>query len=412
MSQPSASSLGFRGLLATGVTPQHLELEGGPLVIERAEGVFVQDESGRRYLDAFAGYWTASIGYGRKRVADAVGAQLAKMNYTPLDWRAHRPALELADALLARTPRMRRVFLCSGGSEAVDTALKLARLWGARQHPSRETLLFRRGSYHGATMGAASVTGFDSLRKPFAPLMGGTQEITGTLSADDALGSLALIAEPIVAATGVQIPDSNYWPSVTAALKTAGALLISDEVLTGVGRTGRWLASEHYGLQPDFVVLAKGLSGGYAPMGAVLISDRVAEMFEEEPIEHGFTFGGHPAGCAASLETLKIIDEENLIEQAEVQGGKIRAGLESIAKRLSGFGSVSGIGLLYSMGHSVPSEDRQALRSALLDAGIIPYVEEGAIGIAPALSISDAEVSELLERLEAGLTAFVGGTRG
>ncbi len=412
MNSPSSTSLSSRGLLATGVTPRHLELEGGPLVIARAEGVYVEDEGGRRFLDAFAGYWTASIGYGRKRVADAVGAQLAKMNYTPLDWRAHRPALELAETLLARTPGMRRVFLCSGGSEAVDTALKLARVWGARQKPGRETILFRRGSYHGATLGAASVTGFQSLRSPFAPLLGGTREIAGSLSPDEALGALAMIAEPICAATDVRMPEETYWPGVSATLDSVGALLIADEVLTGVGRTGRWLASEHYGLTPDFVVLAKGLSGGYAPMGAVLISDRVAEVFEEEPIEHGYTFGGHPAGCTASLETLKIIDEENLIAQAEIQGAKIRAGLETIASRVEGFGPVSGVGLLYSLGHAVSGEDRQALRGALLSAGIIAYVEEGAIGIAPALSITDSEVEELLSRLEAGLTAFGAGSHG
>ena len=412
MESAAAASRNDSGLLATGVTPRHLELEGGPLVIERAEGVFVTDEKGRRYLDAFAGYWTTSVGYGRKRVADAVGAQLAKMNYAPLDWRAHRPALDLAQSLLSRTPGMRRVFFCSGGSEAVDTALKLARLWGSRQQPSRETILFRRGSYHGATLGAASVTGFEALRTPFGPLLGGTREIIGVPKPEDALGALVLIAEPIAAATDVQVPCADYWPSVAAELNSSGMLLICEEVLTGVGRTGRWLASEHYDLHPDIVVLAKGLSGGYAPIGAVLISDRVAEVFADEPIEHGFTYGGHPAGCTAALETLKIMDEENLIQHAQTQGAKIQAGLEEIAKRLEGFGPVRGLGLLWSLGHSVAGEDLLALRSTLVGAGIIAYVEQGAIGIAPALSITDSEVSELLTRLESGLTVFAGGPRG
>jgi adenosylmethionine-8-amino-7-oxononanoate aminotransferase len=411
----TASSL-RAGLLATGVTPRHLELEGGPLVIERAEGVFVRDEKGRDYLDAFAGYWTASIGYGRKRVAEAVGRQLETMNYAPLDWRAHRPALALAEELLKRTPGMARVFLCSGGSEAVDTALKLARLWGGLQRPRRETLLFREGSYHGASLGAASVTGFDSLRTPFEPLLAGTRKIDDPLSEDavaaaiedEGAHGLALIAEPVRAAGRVEVPSEGYWPRVSRALEAAGDLLISDEVLTGVGRTGRWLAGPEFGLKPDMIVLAKGLSGGYAPMGAVLISERVASAFENEPLEHGYTYGGHPAGCVASLETLKIIEEENLYENARLQGVRLRAGLERVASRFEGFGPVSGLGLLYSIGHPVEGEEKTSLRASLQEAGLLAYVEEGALGIAPALSVSSAEIDELLVRLENGLERFLG----
>ena len=409
-----------RGLLSTGVTPGHLDLEGGPLVIERAKGVFVYDASGREYLDGFAGYLTSSVGYGRSRIAEAVGAQLAKMNYAPLDWRAHRPALKLAETLLARSPDMARVFLCSGGSEAVDTALKIALLWGARQRPRRRDIVFRRGSYHGATLGATSVTGFPSLREPFGSLFPGAREVEEpllaaavirTLDAGDGPG-LALLAEPVCAAMRVEIPPVNYWPVVSAALAERGMLLISDEVLTGVGRTGDWLAGKAFGLAPDLVVLAKGLSGGYAPLGAVMVSARVAAIFEEEAFEHGFTFGGHPSGCAAALETLKIIDEENLYANAARQGLRLRAGLERVTGKFDGFGSVAGLGLLCSIATAIHGEEKTALRAAFLSSGLIAHVEEGAVMFGPALSATDGEIDELAQRFEAGLKAFAGGGHG
>lgn len=409
-----------RGLLPTGVTPGHLDLEGGPLLIERANGVFVVDAAGKEYLDGFAGYLTSSVGYGRARVAEAVAAQLTKMNYAPLDWRAHRPALELVEALLARTPSMARVFLCSGGSEAVDTALKLAMLWGARQTPRRRTIAFRAGSYHGATLGATAVTGFPTLRTPFEPLLPAAREAGEALSVDSVLRALdagddpglALIAEPVSASARVEIPPAAYWRRVGAGLKERGALLISDEVLTGVGRSGAWLAGPGFGLEPDIIVLAKGLSGGYAPLGAVLVSARVAEMLEDEAFEHGFTFGGHPAGCTAALETLKILDEEELCANASRQGERLRAGLERVAGGFDGFGPVEGFGLLYSVGTAVEGDGKTALRSAFLENGLIAHVEEGSISFGPALSVSEGEIDELLLRFERGLRAFAGGSRG
>ncbi|MBI5594638.1 MAG: aspartate aminotransferase family protein [Elusimicrobia bacterium] len=328
-------------LLTTGAA-----LDAGPLlVIDRARGAFVWDEAGRRYIDALSGCWCVPVGYGRPEVVGRLAAQLRRVSYTPLDWRSHRPALELADALVEKAPKgLERVFFCSGGSEGVATALKLARLSGrSRTGDSRTVFMYRRGSYHGATLGATSVTGFEELRRGLGPLLPDTLEVEPPDCASCPFGAspercglqcagaveeaikrlgpgrlAAMVAEPVAAAGRVQVPPAGYWPRVAAALRGAGALLILDEVLTGLGRTGRWFAAEHWGIQPDILVVGKGLAGGVAPLGAVLMTRQVSELFRSEPFAHGFTFGGHPASCAAALATLQLLG--GLIGSVEARG--------------------------------------------------------------------------------------------
>ncbi|TPW21826.1 MAG: class III aminotransferase [Elusimicrobia bacterium] len=401
--QRPAAPPSSRALLATGVTPRRLAEAGGPLVLESAEGAWVTDVSGKRYLDAASGYFTASVGYGRSSVAAAVAAQLERLSYAPLDWRAHGPALELAEHLLALAPGMERVFFCSGGSEAVDTALKLARLTQRREGGARTEILYRPGSYHGATLGATSVTGLDELRAPYGPLLGGVRAVERPED-PAALGqAAAFIAEPVPAANRVRVPKPGFWPAVRRATDTSGALWIADEVLTGIGRTGRWLALEHWECRADLVLLGKGLSGGYAPLAAVLVGPRVAAALEDEPFDHGYTFGGHPASCAAALEVLRIIEAEGLIEASARQGASLLRGLKALAARLPGAGPVEGLGLLASVGLRLDGAARQRLERALLRRGLIAYVSEEGVTLAPPLNFSDAELASALERLEEGL---------
>lgn len=403
---PPASS---RAILATGVTPRRLAEGGGPLVLDSAKGAWVTDVAGRRYLDAAAGYFTASVGYGRPSVAEAVARQLERLSYAPLDWRAHGPALELAKLLLARAPGMERVFFCSGGSEAVDTAIKLARLTMLREGSARTDILFRPGSYHGATLGATSVTGLEELRAPYGPLLGGVRPVERPEDPRALGNAAALILEAVPAASRVRVPAPKVWPAVRRAADAAGTLLVADEVLTGVGRTGRWLALEHWACRADIVTVGKGLSGGYAPLAAVLVGPRVAAALEDKAFDHGYTFGGHPASCAAALEVLRIISEEGLVEASARQGASLLRGLKALAARVPSAGPVEGLGLLASLGLKLGGADRLRLERALLHRGLIAYVSEEGVTVAPPLNVTDAELASVLERLEQGLYDFASG---
>ena len=309
-------------------------------------------------------------------------------------------------SVLALAPGMERVFFCSGGSEAVDTALKLARLTQRREGKSRTELLYRPGSYHGATLGATSVTGLDELRAPYAPLLGGVRAVERPEDPAAFGQAAAFIAEPVSAANRVRVPEPAFWPAVRRAADAAGALWIADEVLTGIGRTGRWLALEHWGCRADIVTVGKGLSGGYAPLAAVLVGPRVAAALEDEALDHGFTFGGHPASCAAALEVLRIIDAEGLVAAAELRGAALLRGLKALARRVPAAGPVEGLGLLASLGLRLDGAARPRLERALLRRGLIAYVSEEGVTLAPPLNVSDAELASALERLEEGLRDF------
>lgn len=377
-------------LLTTGAA-----LDGDALlVLERARGTGVWDAAGRRYTDALSGYWCAPLGYGPPAPVRAAAAQLRRLSYAPLDWRAHRPALALAEALRARGPRgTARVFFCSGGSEGVDTALKLARLFAHRRGERRRTvLLARRGSYHGATLGATAVSGFPELGAGVGPLVGDTAFVDAPDDAGAVEAALArhegrvaaFIAEPVQAAGRVRVPCAGYWPRVAAAVRRAGALLILDEVLTGVGRTGTFLAAERFGIEPDLLVLGKGLAGGVVPLGAVLVSGRVAECLRARPFDHGYTFQGHPAACAAALAVLEGVDA--VLPAVARKGAVLRAALERACGR---HGRVEGLGLLYSVGLELGGERRRRVRARTLESGLLCGVESDALQFAPALTMPE-----------------------
>lgn len=380
------------------------------MVLARAQGVFVWDAAGRRYLDGLSGYWCAPLGYGRRDIAARVAAQLRLLSYAPLDWRAHPPALELAQALLARAPKgLSRVFFCSGGSEAVETALKIARLYAFERGETKRTVfLSRRGSYHGAAYGATSVGGFSELKRGLGPLVPDVVEVGSPGRAEAvvaALGRLdgrvaAFIAEPVCAAGRVHVPPEGYWPRVARAVREAGALLILDEVLTGLGRTGTWFAAEHWGLEPDLLVLGKGLSGGYAPLGAVLVSERVAETFRNRPFDHGYTFQGHPAACVAGLATLKGLAAA--LPAAAQGAAALRRDLERIAP-----GRVAALGHLASVAVELDEPTRKRLRALTLEEGLICGVEADALQLAPALTATERQLAAIVSAAGRALARLV-----
>jgi putrescine---pyruvate transaminase len=317
----------------------------GARVITKADGVWLTDSEGNRILDGMAGLWCTAVGYGRDEIVDAVAAQMRELPFYNVFFQTtHPPVVELSELLAELTPpQFNRFFYCSSGSEANDTIFRLVTYyWQLLDQPRRNVIVSRRGAYHGSTVAAAAVGGFDPMHAQpglpvgnvfHAPRPGwwstggdlspeefGKKTARETLALIDGIGVnrvAAFIAEPLMGAGGVIIPPDSYWPELWAGLKARGVLLISDEVICGFGRTGNWFGCETYGTTPDFMTMAKALTSGYVPMGAVAVSDRIAEVLIEKGDEftHGYTYAGHPAAAAAALVNLRILRDEKLVER-------------------------------------------------------------------------------------------------
>ena len=317
----------------------------GTRVITAAKGVYLTDSEGHQILDGMAGLWCTAIGYGREDIADAVARQIKELTYYNTFFQsAHPPVIETASLLAQLTPaHINRFFFTSSGSESNDTILRMVGYyWALQGMPHRNVIVSRKGAYHGSTVAASAVGGFGSMHaQPGLPVGNifhapcpawwaeggnlspedfGVKVANDTLALIDGIGVervAAFIGEPIMGAGGVVIPPDTYWPTLSAGLKQRGVLLISDEVICGFGRTGNWFGCETYGTQPDFMTMAKALTSGYIPMGAVGVADHVADVLTEmgEEFTHGYTYSGHPAACAAALVNLNILRDEKLVER-------------------------------------------------------------------------------------------------
>lgn len=306
---------------------------GGVETVEwEAEGVVVRDVHGREYLDFSGGPAVFALGHRHPRVVQAVVEQIHRM---PMSVRAmpRRPEAELAALLAELTPGdLRYSFFCNSGAEAVEGALKLARIATGRPH-----FVATEGAFHGKTFGALSATGRDKYRRPFEPLVPGFRHVP--FGDADALAEAvdeqvaAVIVEPIQGEGGVRVPPDDYLPRVREICDRAGALLILDEVQTGLGRTGRLFACEHWDVVPDVLTLAKALGGGVMPIGAFVARPHLWEAFSQDPYLHSSTFGGNPSACAAGVATLRVLVEENLPERAARMGEVLLAGLREVAAR-------------------------------------------------------------------------------
>lgn len=347
-----------------------------PLLIERADNCYVWDSDGNRYLDAMAGLWCVNVGYGRKTIADAVYAQMQKLPYCPLT-QTHLPAAELAERLAGLLPKgLDRVFFTNSGSEAIETALKMARQCARQTHPgqSRYKIIARHRAYHGFTMGAASATGQIARKQAFEPLVPGFLHVPPpdhlrcgfcssgpacTLACADEFERMirmegpetvaAVIVEPVIGGGGVFPAPDGYLARLRKICDRHGVLLILDEVITGFGRTGTLFAFEQAGIAPDILVVAKGITSGYLPLGATVANERVFEAFlsDKNPaakFTHLSTFGGHPCSCAAAIANLDILCGERLWESSAAVGSHLLARLREIDDPR--IGEIRGRGLL------------------------------------------------------------------
>lgn len=303
------------------------------LVITAGDGAWVTTEDGQRLLDLPAGLWYANVGHGRARIADAAAAQIRTLEtYHLFGAHANKPALELAERVSALLPiDDASIFFTSGGSDSVDTACKLARrYWNVLGKDTKKTILSRRGGYHGLHGFGTSIAGLDFNREGYgtASLIPDTArvpqtDLAGTAEVIDRLGPeniAAIVVEPVIGTGGVVPPPEGYLPGLAALARKHDILLIADEVITGFGRTGHWFGCTRWGIEPDIITMAKGITSGYLPLGAVGIAPRVAEPFfigADAPIfRHGLTYSGHATACAVASANLDIIEEENLVRRA------------------------------------------------------------------------------------------------
>jgi adenosylmethionine-8-amino-7-oxononanoate aminotransferase len=345
-----------------------------PFVLVRGEGSTVWDDQGKEYLDLLAGIYSVNAGYGRRRIVEAMTAQAELLPFVNPFGYTSVPAAVLADRLgdLAPLGGDARVFFTSGGSESVESALKLAKQYQTvRGFPHRWKTISRRVAYHGTTMGALSVNGLTSARAPFGPLVPGARHApmshryrcpyckdapACTLMCYDEIERLiefegpdqvaAIITEPIQNAGGCIPPGSmDYFQKIRQLCDQTGILMIMDEVICGFGRLGELFGSTYFGVEPDVITTAKGITSSYAPLGAVLVRKSVADAFGENAFQHGLTFGGHPVSCAAALANLDIMLEEDLPGRARETGAYLRGELEAALGNHPNVGDIRGAGL-------------------------------------------------------------------
>jgi beta-alanine--pyruvate transaminase len=416
------------------------QFKKAPRLLSRASGMHYWDVSGREVLDAVAGLWCVNAGHNRPRITAAIQAQAAEMDFAPPFQMGHPKAFELAERVAALAPAgMGKVFFANSGSEAVDSALKMALAYHrVRGEGTRTRLLGRDRGYHGVNFGGISVGGMIGNRKTFGLAVAGTDHIRHThdparnafsngqpahgaefaddldklVALHDASNIAAVIVEPIAGSTGVLIPPAGYLQKLREICTKHGILLIFDEVITGFGRTGNAFAAQTFGVTPDMITCAKGLTNGAVPMGAVIVKNEIHDAFmvgAEHLIEfpHGYTYSGHPLACAAGIGTLDTYAEESLLTRA---GGDIAAYFAAGVHSLQGephvidvrnFGLVGGIEL-----QGIAGEPTKRAFSVFLDCweqGLLIRTTGDTIALSPPLIIERAHVDRLIETIRTAL---------
>lgn len=415
----------------------------GTRIIERAEGVYIYDSTGKKYLDAFAGLWCVNVGYGRQSIADAAYRQMQELPYyNSFFGTTTPPATLLAQKIASHAgDRLKRVFFTNSGSEATDTWFRMARVyWKALGKPEKTQVIARKNGYHGSTVAGASlggmklmheqgnlpIEGIHHIGQPYWYAEGGDLspaefglKVARELEAKiDELGEdrvAAFVAEPIQGAGGVIIPPETYWPEIARICKAKNILLVVDEVICGFGRLGEWFGHQYYGVEPDLAPIAKGLSSGYLPIGGVLVSDRVADVMVGElgDFYHGFTYSGHPVSAAAALENIRIIEEEGLVERVRDDIGLYFASVWKSLEDHEVVGQAESVGLMGGLQlaadkatrrrYAKPDDIGTLVRNHCVENGLIMRATGDRMLASPALTISGLEVDEMIDKLRRAL---------
>jgi putrescine aminotransferase len=401
------------------------KVDGHEFVLVRGEGCRVWDADGAEYLDGTAGLWFANVGHGRAEIADAVATQLRTLAaHHIFGDQANVPALELAARVADLAPIADAVvFFGSGGGEAIDTAAKIARrYWVLTGQPQRTVIVSRRFAYHGTNAYGTSLSGIPAVREGFGTLVEGVAEVAhddpGELARTlDVLGdrAAAFLGEPMIGAGGAIPPPDGYWPEVERICRERGVLLIADEVITGFGRLGRWFGCERYGFTPDLMTCAKGISSGYMPLGAVVVSDHVRAPFWEEsaaPFVHGGTYAGHPAACVAGLVNIDILEREQLIDRAAALEPVLRNLLAPLLE-LPGVAEVRSAGLAGAVEIDAgllaehPAAGAAVVAAARRNGVITRLLRGVALQVSPPLVVTENELVAIVDGLAAAVRETV-----
>jgi putrescine---pyruvate transaminase len=410
------------------------EVDGNELVIDRAEDVWVYDEAGRRYLDGCGSLWYANAGHGREEIAAAVAEQLRELDaYQTFGELANRPALELADRLAELAPvDDARVFLASGGGDAIDTAAKISRLhFHLRGEPRRTYLISRAHGYHGTHGFGTSIAGIEANASGWGPLLAHTAvvEHDSVEALERELHRLgpenvaAFFCEPVIGAGGVRLPPDGYLEGAARVCAEHGVLFIADEVICGFGRLGAWFGVQRWqGLRPDLITFAKGVTSGYLPVGGVIASGEVAAPFWDNGgamFRHGATYAGHPACCAAALANLDVLEREGLVTRALELEGELAAVLapleenDHVAEVRAGLGLIAGVELAPEVLGADPGAVATVVRAAR-DHGVLVRALVSSVAVSPPLTVQGehlALIGESLARAFDALSKPVAGTR-
>jgi 4-aminobutyrate---pyruvate transaminase len=422
--------------------------EDGPVIMARGKGIHVWDEDGREYIEAVAGLWCAALGFDNERLAKAAYDQMRTLPfYHSFTAKSHGPLIELSEMLVSRAPvPMARVIFANSGSEANDTAIKMAWYYNnALGRPQKKKIVGRLKGYHGITVASASLTGLPVNHRSFdLPLPGFVHTITphfyhGALEGEseeafatrcaDELDKLilaegpdtvaAMFAEPIMGAGGVIVPPRDYFPKIQAVLKKHDVLFVADEVICGFGRTGHYWGCQTFGIQPDIITCAKALSASFLPISATMVNDRVfqalaAESHKIGTFGHGYTYSGHPVPAAVAVETLKIYDEINIADHARTVGAHMQAELRRRFEGHELVGEVRGVGLIGAVELVADKAAHRNFDPALKMGGRLGKLAEAhgvisralsndTLAFSPPLIITEAEVTEMLNRFERAL---------
>lgn len=381
----------------------------------RGDGALVYDSDGREYVDGMAALWYCAIGHGRRRMAEAIAAQASTLaGYSTFDPFTNPPADALAECLVSIAPMPgSRVFYTSSGSEAVDTAMKLARLAHVQAgHPERTLIISRQRGYHGTTYGGTSAQGIPLNREGYGPLVpdvvqvpADDSEALATLMSERGPTIAAVLVEPVQGAGGVFPPTEGYLEEVRRLCDRHGAFLIFDEVISGFGRLGHWFGAHRFGVRPDLVSFAKAVTSGYVPLGGVFVGPMVRAALEADPnffLRTGFTYSGHPTACVAALTNIDIIESESLVERASHVGSRLSAGLRALAD--DGLvASVRGDGAVWAVAQH-PDRDPVVVRDRMLDLGVITRaVGTDTNTFCPPLVVTDAQIDRIVDTLATAL---------
>ncbi|MFZ0323962.1 MAG: aspartate aminotransferase family protein [Actinomycetes bacterium] len=404
------------------------------VIMTRGSGCTLFDVQGREYLDATGGLWLAQIGHGREEIASVAAEQIKTLEYFTSFWEfSNDKAIALATRLADLAPAsLNHVYFTSGGSEGNEAAIKMARYFHFRNdQPDRNWIIARRNSYHGIAYGGGSASGFDVYHEGFGPMLPHVEHVSpawpyrselydGQDPTDFLIAELeetierigadkiaAMVGEPIMGVGGMLVPPDDYWPRVSTLLKSHGILLIFDEVVTAYGRVGEWFAAQHFGVDPDIIVTAKGITSGYIPLGAVLVSDTVAESLgRDHGFPMGYTYNGHPTAAAVALANLDIIERENLLGAAKTMGAYLNEGLATLLD-LDVVGEVRHVGMMHAVELVSDKDSREPLPMVepmlpdiiRRETGVIVRDCGHNLVLSPPLVISRPEVDKAVEAM-------------